>query len=220
MLKDIKYHILSSHPTRLQSRLIQPYSRTCVLFHFIAPKKQMAQLNVKIITCLSPLLSDLSNKHQRWHEFCTVLYGDTTVCSNRGLGVKRHLVPKYRYAKVWHAIECFGVVWCGMVWIGGEVVLFQLTPADTALYGVVLTMWFGRVWQCCVCDVMMDGFVIRKYSNIFHCSNIDHTLMMFLTFSFVHRNICDALCYVSYSKVLKQCPEGPDEEAEPFPLVK
>ena len=35
----------------------------------------------------------------RWHEFCTVLYGDTTVCSNRGLGVKRHLVPKYRYTK-------------------------------------------------------------------------------------------------------------------------
>jgi len=65
----------------------------------------------------------------RWHEFCTVLYGDTTVCSNRGLGVKRHLVPKYR-------------------------------------------------------------------------------------------NICDALCYVSYSKVLKQCPEGSDEEAQPFPLVK
>jgi len=65
----------------------------------------------------------------RWHEFCTVLWGDTTVCSNRGLGVKRHLVPKYK-------------------------------------------------------------------------------------------NICDALCYVSYSKVLKQCPEGSEEEAQPFPLVK
>jgi len=36
----------------------------------------------------------------------------------------------------------------------------------------------------------------------------------------VLRNICDALCYVSYSKVLKQCPDGPDEEAQPFPLVK
>ena len=45
-----------------------------------------------------PHLFDISNfSSPRWHEFCTVLWGDTTVCSNRGLGVKRHLVPKYKY---------------------------------------------------------------------------------------------------------------------------
>ena len=33
----------------------------------------------------------------RWHKFCTALWGDVAVCSNKGLGVKRHLVPKYRY---------------------------------------------------------------------------------------------------------------------------
>ena len=45
-----------------------------------------------------PTLFDISNfSFPRWHEFCTVLWGDTTVCSNRGLGVKRHLVPKYKY---------------------------------------------------------------------------------------------------------------------------
>ena len=43
-------------------------------------------------------LFDICNfSSPRWHEFCTVLWGDTTVCSNRGLGVKRHLVPKYKY---------------------------------------------------------------------------------------------------------------------------
>ena len=34
----------------------------------------------------------------RWHQFCTALWGGVAVCSNKGLGVKRHLVPKYRCA--------------------------------------------------------------------------------------------------------------------------
>ena len=85
MFKDIKYHILSSHPvnfllvnqTRPDFNLVYLILELAFLFHFIAPNKQMAQLNVTIITCqqptplLHPLLSDLLSKHERWHEFVT-----------------------------------------------------------------------------------------------------------------------------------------------------
>ena len=67
----------------------------------------------------------------------------------------------------------------------------------------------GLTWQ---------GIVRQEYSDMVLVANINHTF--FILCCFLCRNICDALCYVSYSKVLKQCPEGPDEEAEPFPLVK